>query len=196
MSAAAYSREHVAETCAAMVVAGWATVESFKGMLLDFDKPAGVACQHQSHHRGCKVYSRRPFGCRYWNCRWLVNDDCADLRRPDRSRYVVDLLPDFITLKPHDGSEPTNVEIVQIWCDPKTPDAWRDPALLAYIERRAAEGKAAMIRFDNKRAIVVFAPTMSEDGQWHEVDKGELRPQHVLADLIEGLASARKVKVG
>jgi hypothetical protein len=36
---------------------------------------------------------------------------------------------------------------------------------------------------------------MSQDGQWHEVIKGELRPQHVGADLIRGLASARKVKV-
>jgi hypothetical protein len=29
MQAEAYSREHVAETCAAMVTAGWATAESF-----------------------------------------------------------------------------------------------------------------------------------------------------------------------
>jgi hypothetical protein len=194
MQAGAYPPEHVAETAAAMIAAGWATVESFRGMMADFDKPAGVACQHQSHHRGCKVYSRRPFGCRYWNCRWLTGDDTADLRRPDRSRYVIDLVPDFVTLT--EGDTRTNVEIVQIWVDSKTPDAWRDPALLAYIERRGKEGKAALIRFDNKRAIAVFPPSMSMDGQWHEFDHGTPEPQHLGAKLIEGLASVRNVKVG
>jgi hypothetical protein len=26
---------------------------------------------------------------------------------------------------------------------------------------------------DNTRAVVVFAPAMSEDGQWHEVHNGD-----------------------
>jgi hypothetical protein len=108
---------------------------------------------------------------------------------------VIDLVPDFITLQPHDGGESTNIEVVQIWCDPHEPEAWRDPTLSAYLERRAAEGKAAIIRFDNKTAVIVFAPHMSQDGQWHEVHKGKLRPQHVGDVLIAGLTSARKVKV-
>ena len=159
MSDTAYSRERVAETCAAMVVAGWASVESFKGMMPEFDKAAGVACQHQSHHRGCKVYSRRPFGCRYWNCRWLVNDDCADLRRPDRSHVVIDLVPAFITIR-QDGSEPINVEVVQIWTDSKYPAAWRDPTVLAYIERRTG-GQGRNHCFDNRRA---GSPCSRRDG--------------------------------
>jgi hypothetical protein len=196
MTPSLYPPAVVAETAAAMIKAGWAKPADFAGMRAEWEKPAGECCEHQRHGKGCTIYSERPFGCRFWNCRWLVNDDTADLRRPDRSRYVIDMVPDFITLRPNDGGEHTNIEVVQIWCDPHEPDAWRDPALLAYIERRARDGIAALIRFDNRRAITVFAPAMSQDGEWHEVHNGELRPQHVGEVLIEGLLSARKVKVG
>jgi Putative zinc- or iron-chelating domain len=167
----AYSTERVAETAAKMVEAGWATAGSFAGMLPDFDKPAGKPCPHQTHHHGCKVYTRRPFGCRYWNCRWLVNDDTADLRRPDRSRYVIDLMPDFVTVRPHDGAPPTNIQVVQIWVDPKHRDAWRDPALLAYLDRRGQEGTAALIRWSESDAITVFPPSLSADAH-------RQRPEH------------------
>jgi hypothetical protein len=196
MSPDLYPPERVAEVVDGMIDAGWARPSDFAGMVNEWTKPAGEPCKYQRHKKGCSIYARRPFCCRNWSCRWLTGDDTADLSRPDRSRYVIDLVPDFVTLRPNDGGEPTNIEVVQIWVDSKTPEAWRDPALLAYIERRAAEGKAAIIRFDTKRAIVVFAPALSQDGQWHEVHNGELRPQHVGAELINGLTSARKVKVG
>lgn len=195
MSPDLYPPERTAELVDGMIDAGWAKAADFAGMVNEWAKPAGKPCQYQRHLKGCAIYGRRPFCCRNWSCRWLTGDDTADLSRPDRSRYVIDLLPDFITLAPHDGSEPTNIEVVQIWVDAHEPDAWRDPALLAYIERRGKEGKAAIIRFDHTRAVVVFAPAMSEDGQWHEVHNGERRPQHVGAELINGLTSARKVKV-
>lgn len=192
-----YPRERVTATAAAMIEHGMAKPDEFAGMMPEFDKPAGEPCPHQRHGKGCSVYKRRPFGCRMWSCRWLNNDDTAGLRRPDRSRYVIDVMPDFVTLRPNDGvTPPTNVQVVQIWVDPKEPEAWRDPALLAYIERRAEEGTAALIRLNGREAITVFAPAMSEDGQWHEMHGGELKPEHLGAVLIEGLASARKVKVG
>jgi hypothetical protein len=196
MSPHLYPPERVNETVDGMIDAGWAKPSDFAGMVREWKKPAGEPCKHQRHGKGCAIYERRPFCCRTWSCRWLTGDDTADLHRPDRSRYVIDLVPDFVTLQPHDGSEPTNIQVVQIWVDPATPDAWRDHALLAYIERRGKDGMAAIIRFDNKRAITVFPPSMSEDGQWHEVHNGELRPQHVGADLIRGMMTSRKVKVG
>jgi hypothetical protein len=88
-----------------------------------------------------------------WSCRWLVNDDTADMRRPDRAGYVIDMMPDFITIQDNETGALTKVEVVQIWVDPRRPDAHRDPALRAYLERRAAEGKAALVRFDSKEAI-------------------------------------------
>lgn len=178
---------------AALIEQGLASPRNFDGIVPEFDKPAGVPCPHQSH-KGCKVYARRPFGCRVWNCRWLTGDDTADLRRPDRSRYVIDIMPDFITMEHGNGA--TNIQVVQVWVDPKTPNAWRnDPALLAYLDRRGKDGIAALIRFNGSDAIAVFPPSMSDDGQWRE-QTGRSTGQHRGTELFAGLASSRKVKVG
>jgi hypothetical protein len=70
------------------------------------------------------------------------------------------------------------VEVVQIWIDPKRRDDWRrDRELRAFIERRAAEGKAAILRFSSREALILIAPALSEDKQWHEVGDAELRPE-------------------
>jgi hypothetical protein len=191
MSAGA--RKEVAEMIPRMIEAGMAKLSDFQGMLLDFDKPAGKRCPHQRHHKGCTLYKRRPFGCRYWNCRWLVNDDTADMPRPDRSGYVIDLMPDFITVTPDDGGEPFNIEVVQVWVDPKHPDAHHDPHLRAYLNRRGKEGKIALIRFNERDAITLWPPSMCVDGQWHE-KTGSMCSEHHRGDkLYEGLASARSI---
>lgn len=164
----------------------------------ELHKKAGERCDHQRLH-GCSIYHKAGFprSCLFWNCRWLVNDDTAELRRPDRSHYVVDVVPDFITITPNDGSAaPTNVEVVQIWVDPRHPDAWRDPALMAYIERRGVQGVASIIRWSSSDAMTVFPPAMSSDNAWHEV-RGKIREQRTSAEIIEGVAQARRdVKVG
>jgi hypothetical protein len=196
MKAGHYTPERLAEVTAAMVAKGWGTAANYAGMLREFDKPAGEPCKHQRHSKGCAVYTKRPFCCRMWSCRWLVNDDCDDLRRPDRSRVVVDLLPDFITADPHDGSEPVNIEVVQVWVDPKHPDAWRAPEMLAYLERRAREGKAALIRLGPQKAFTVFAPPLCGDGKWHERHDGKITRDHMGDALIEGLSTTRKVIMG
>jgi hypothetical protein len=197
MSPELYPPWRVAEVVNEMVEAGWNKRSDFDGMVHEWPKPAGEPCKHQRYGKGCAIYAQRPFCCREWSCRWLTGQDTADQRRPDRSRVVIDMVPDFITVRHNDGSaEPTNIQVVQLWCDPKHPEAWRDPLMLAFIERRAREGIAALVRFDNKRGITVFAPPLCGDGQWHEVHNGELRPQHVGKVLIDGLASTRKVKVG
>lgn len=190
-----YPPERVSALVGEMIAQDLARPDEFTGMIANFDKPAGQRCQHQRHGKGCTIYKRRPFACRYWSCRWLTGDDTADLSRPDRSRVVIDLMPDFVTLVDNQTGTRSNIEVVQIWCDPKHPDAWRDPTVRRYIERRAAEGKAAIIRFDDKRAITVFAGPMSQDGQWREVHNGELRPARSEHELIEGLVSCGPVKV-
>jgi hypothetical protein len=160
--------------------------------LPQYNKPAGERCKHQKHGVGCAIYARRPASCAMWTCRWLVNDDTADLRRPDRSRYVIDVMPDFVTLRPDDGSEPYNVPVVQIWCDPRAPEAWRDPALLRYLDRRGQDGTAALIRFDNKRGITVFPPSMTGD-TWREYANGTLRAEHTLAEKVAAISTAPKI---
>ena len=176
---------------AGMIKAGLARPSDFDGVLPDFDKPAGERCQHQRHD-GCQVYALRPMNCRYWNCRWLV-DDAGETSRPDRAGYVIDVMPDLITVVGEDG-ERTNVEVIQIWVDPKRPDAWRDNALFAYLERRGSEGKAALIRFNSSDAVTLLPPSMSADRRWHEIAPGTVRPERTPEELFEGLAQCYKAE--
>lgn len=173
-----------------MVAAGLERPESFAGMVWDFDKPAGAACPHQCAGKGCRIYATRPLGCRYWNCKWLMGDDTGELRRPDRSRYVIDAIPDFIMLEFEDGSPPQDIPVVQIWVDPKVPQAWRDPALLAYLERRGTQGIAALIRFNAREGMTVFPPSMASDGQWHEQGGQSLGRERGLSEMLAAVRKA------
>ena len=150
----------------------------------ELDKASGQRCRHQRTGKGCAVYAtgRMPFSCHFWNCRWLVNDDTADLARPDRAHYVIDLLPDYVTVIDNDSGEKTNVEVIQIWCDPKYPNAHRDPALRRYLERRANEGKIALVRYNESEAISLL---LDSDNQWHE--------QPATVDMNRGSYSLAKV---
>jgi hypothetical protein len=153
-------------------------------------KLAGQHCQHQRHHKGCAVYARLAsvsIECKLWNCRWLVEDDTANLRRPDRSHYVIDLMPDFVTLRNEENGELQHVEVVQIWVDPKYPDAHRDPALRAYLERRAEQGAAGLIRRDNQQAIAIFPPVLNADRQWHEKETNFRVEEHTPEEKVAAL---------
>jgi hypothetical protein len=153
----------------------------------ELDKLAGERCRHQQTGKGCAVYRTRkmPACCHFWNCRWLVNDDTADLSRPDRTHYVIDLLPDYVTVVNNETGEKENVEVIQIWCDPKFPHAHRDPALRRYLERRAAEGKMALVRYNNKDAISI----VMFNGKLHE-HSGTVDPdrKYSLAGVAAALA--------
>lgn len=93
------------QTIATAIALGLLTARDAANTVPDFDKPAGKRCPHQRHHKGCAIYARRPFGCRFWNCRWLAEDDTAELLRPDRAHYVIDVSPDFV----RDGDRPVPV---------------------------------------------------------------------------------------
>jgi len=149
-------------------------------------KAAGERCRHQRTGKGCAVYhtDQMPFSCHFWNCRWLVNDDTADLSRPDRTHYVIDIMPDYVTVEDNVTGEKTNVEVIQIWCDPLHPHAHRDPALRRYIERRAAEGKITLVRYNQKDAIsiMLFEGKLIEHSA--TVDAGR---EYSLADVAAAL---------
>ena len=130
-----------------------------------------------------------PGSCQLWNCRWLVNDDTNDLSRPDRSRLVIDIMPDYVTIDDGEGGR-HDVEVVQVWCDPKHRDAHRDPQFRRWVERRAAEGKAVIVRFSSGDAVTLFAPAISHDGEWHEVT-GQSVPERSLDDVIRHISEAR-----
>lgn len=158
----------------------------------EISKLANTRCTHQRAHKGCAIYGTPavPFACRLWTCRWLVNDDADNLRRPDRAGYVVDVAPDFIRLQQMDGSE-KKIEVVQIWVDPKRRNSWRDPALLAWLEQRGHDGILGLVRFDSKEAIVLWPPSITGEIDWVTVSSGVREDEHTAADVADAMREMR-----
>lgn len=151
-------------------------------------KAANTRCCHQSTGRGCRVYSTpaMPRSCKLWNCRWLTGEKTADLSRPDRTGYVIDIMPDFVETLNQLTGQRTPIPVVQIWIDPARPDAWRDDNdLFTYVKRLAEnERMAAIIRYGSNKGTVIIAPCLSHDGEWHLVDSGMQTATHTPADLM------------
>lgn len=151
-------------------------------------KGAGERCKHQRHGKGCAVYRDLWMispECKLWNCAWLGDPATAALSRPDRSHYVIDVMPDFIVVNdPVEGK--INVQVVQVWCDPKYPNAHRDPALRAYLEKR---GLACLVRYDNEQAIVLMPPAMMVNHEWLERSTGLNQAKtHTFAEVVSALS--------
>jgi hypothetical protein len=162
------------------------------------EKKAGETCRFQKFHKGCTVYhtAKMPRDCALWNCRWLVNDDADELSRPDRSHYVIDVMPDFITVNHNETGEQQNIQVVQIWIDPKYPDAHRDPALRRWMFRRAEAGIAALVRYNAKDAIMIFAPPFDAGGEWHEITSGmNTGRTHTLDEIERALGGEARMVV-
>jgi hypothetical protein len=154
-------------------------------------KPAGQRCRHQKFGKGCGVYHtpKMPIECGVWNCRWLVGDDTADLPRPDRAHLVIDIVPDFISVQNNETGEIVHrVQVVQIWCDPRYPEAHRDPRLRSYLLRRGEQGIGAIVRFNSKDALTIIPPNLASDGAWHEVTGQATESTHSFADVLDALA--------
>jgi hypothetical protein len=167
-------------------------------------KKAGERCEHQKFGKGCAVYhtGKMPDDCRIWNCRWLVGDDTADLSRPDRAHYVIDIMPDHITLQDNETGATTAIQVVQIWIDPARPNAHRDPALRAYLLRRGEQGIAALVRYDNRRAMTLIPPNMIGEGTppagwlqgdgWvevpHDSPNAKVEKQHSILETAKALS--------
>ena len=93
--------------------------------IAEMDKPANHRCTHQRHGKGCAIYATRPTSCAKWSCRWLLGLDTDGMRRPDLSRYVIDMIPDFVEVENSETGTRIPIEVVQVWCDPKQRDAWQ-----------------------------------------------------------------------
>jgi hypothetical protein len=158
----------------------------------EFGKAAGERCQFAKFGKGCSIYSRRPGSCQLWNCRWLVNDDTAELRRPDRSHYVIDIMPDFVRAVANDGSGSYSLEVIQVWVDPKYRDAHRDPAFRRYIDRQR---KCALIRYSSREGFLLAPPSVTGQG-WVEKESGfNDEPQHTLQQIAAELGGEIEIDV-
>jgi Fe-S-cluster containining protein len=156
-----------------MIARGLMTERVAAETLRDFDKPAGQRCPHQCS-KGCRVYDQRPLACRFWSCAWVGGMAGTEkLGRPDRTRYVINPVPDYCEGE-QDGRH-FKIPVLEVWCDPNFPDAWRDPALLAYLNYRAQkDGFAALIRYGSDNAFFVAPPALTNDGKWLEKRSNKL----------------------
>lgn len=141
-------------------------------------KKGGEKCKFQKFHKGCTVYHgpEFPAECGLWNCRWLVNDD-VDMPRPDRSHYVIDMLPDEMRSTNSETGEVINYLAIQIWVDPAHwDDVMRDRQLFDWVERKARDhGTPTLLRRRPGDAVGVIPPSISGDGKWH-FGQGEINP--------------------
>lgn len=151
----------------------------------EIGKLASERCKHQRHGKGCMIYAARPRSCRVWSCKWLLNDDMADMPRPDRCHYVIDVMPDYLTVCDNLTGAKTDWRVEQIWVDQNYPDAHRDPKLRAYLERRAKDGIVGLVRWDNKRGMALIPPSLTDGDKWIE-HKEMLDPesQHSPLDVL------------
>lgn len=133
----------------------------------ELSKKAGHRCQHQRHGKGCAIYDKRPLSCREWACLWLKGEEAGEplkLRRPDHVHYVLDEVPDIVRAVDQETGQAQQIDVMQVWCDPKFPDAWKDPDLLDLLER---VGIVALVRYDSAKGFGLFPPSRSPDGKWH-----------------------------
>jgi hypothetical protein len=128
-----------------------------------------------------------PIECKFWTCRWLTSVDTADLSRPDRAGYVIDVMPDFVSITDKGTGVVQDVQVVQIWCDPKRRDAHKDQALRAYLSRRADEGILALIRYDVREGFVLFAPQFTGGRGWQEMTPPMRGEEHTVHDIVSAL---------
>lgn len=91
----------------------------------------------------------------------------GNLPRPDHSHVVIDCVPDFVLLTDNETKEEQKIPVLQVWCDPKFPDAHRAPAVRAFLAAYGERGYAAMIRYNATDGFALFPPAMNSDGQWH-----------------------------
>ena len=153
------------------------------------DKPANQRCKFQRFHKGCTVYNglEMPVECSLWNCLWLTGPGTEALSRPDRSGIVLDATIDFITVRDDDTGETQQIGAIQLWCDPKRPTAHRDPALRAYLARRAEEGFAAIVRYSATDAFVLWAPAFTSGRGWIEQRTAVRAEEHTAAQIAAAL---------
>jgi len=127
-------------------------------------KKAGHKCEHQKEGVGCGIYKNRPLSCRFYSCGWLGMAEAKGLARPDKSHYIIHPEPDTIEMTTNGGS-PREIKVMVIWCDPKFPDAHRDPKLRYILDRNKIVAKIA---FDSVRSILVIPPSMNDQNIWYE----------------------------
>jgi hypothetical protein len=153
----------------------------------EIDLPANTHCKHECR-KGCAIYDHRPTSCRMWSCLWLLGEDVGP--RPDRSGYVVDMMPDYVTSVDHESGAEQRFPIYQIWIDPARPDAHRHPALRRWLAARHAEnGMMGIVRYGNDGGMLLVPPARNETREWVEKTSNMRQgPANPVSEVLHELA--------
>lgn len=147
--------------------------------IMELKKEAGQRCKYQRSF-GCDLHDKmkklsptitvpaKPHVCQAWNCSWLSGAaDTVDLRRPDRSGYVIDCKLGYLNLTLDESGEVKRYDAIQVWVDPDRPDAHKDPALRRHLEQQCEmNGYVCLVRFSQTEALALFPPKIF--GRWIE----------------------------
>lgn len=149
-------------------------------------KKAGEKCRHQSHAKGCRIYPTRPRSCQTWSCRWLCDPRTKGLPRPDRAHYVIDLQYDTLTTVNEQTGEHRHSSVMQIWVDPKVPDAHRAPDLRAFMAMMAETMRVpTIVRWDSERALIIVPPALHAGDTFLEFADARMLPREQHQQLVE-----------
>lgn len=157
----------------------------------DIAKPGHTRCMFEG--AGCALHGKptMPHSCRLWSCSWLADPDTtAALERPDRAGYVIDVVPEVFTVTTIE-CEVYHLPAVQVWLDRSRVDAHRDPALRAYLARRAENGFYALIRESPENSWLLIAPLLSGHSDWIEYRDVTRGPENTPEQRATALLMAR-----
>lgn len=59
----------------------------------ELEKPKGIWCKHCTPGKGCGIHASAPQTCRIFNCLWLADAQFPADWRPDRSKFVLTVVP-------------------------------------------------------------------------------------------------------
>lgn len=96
----------------------------------EINKPRGEWCRFSRSHKGCSLYPNHPISCKQYSCMWLLTN-LPDEMRPDRIHAVIDLLSTPITAIV--DNKKVTIQCVQVFVDPKFPDAYNHGILKSFI---------------------------------------------------------------
>ncbi len=100
--------------------------------IVEFEKPAGLWCEHCQKAGGCGVYETRPDVCRDYECLWKGDRGLSPQLRPDRVGVIL--------MEDPDSDEYRAV------CDPAKPMAWRTPLVFQHLVSMAKAGRIVVAK--------------------------------------------------
>lgn len=116
----------------------------------DIKKPAHMTCWHTNIHGGCAVHKDKETdpslqACRQFKCLWLASQTHPDetkrkprQERPDITRVVMGYV------------DRDDDKLIYIQVDPKFPNAWRHPVVLADLQGIVDRGGKVEIIINEK----------------------------------------------